>query len=307
MRAVAIATLVVSMFGVAAVAAGGPETTREPPATVLKVAIRGGAISLDAVNAPLDRVLVEIGRALHAKIIVETILAGDIASTRVTRSFSDLAPEPAFRRLLPGRNYALIEGPKGVDELRVFASGTMGFRDLTAAAAPGANGQPVTLPAVPWPADDPAEAARLREAALGAADSSTRREALEELATTHDSVMLRDTLTRVLARERDAKVLTTLLEVAAQQADGLPSEALRRFVASDRDGTVRALAVDQLVAQAGNDPATRSMLRTLAADDASAEVREAAEAALQNLDIPPAPLPPAAKTGAAEGGSRRTK
>jgi hypothetical protein len=147
--------------------------------------------------------------------------------------------------------------------------------------------RPTSIPSAAGPPDDPVEVARLRQTALSGPDASGRAEALDELSSIRDTKLLLDTLAQVLARERDSKVLQTVFEVAAQMPDRIPPEALRAFVTSDRDGTPRAQAVELLTDQAGDDRATRALLHSLAANDVSAEVREAAKTALGNLEGPP--------------------
>jgi hypothetical protein len=269
---------VLATLGPAVIALGQPTQT-------LRVSVTGTGVSLEAVDVPLDQVLRKLGEAMRARIIIETVLASDLGKTRVTRSFTDLPAVQAFGRLLVGRNYALLQGPGGVDEVRVFVDGSTGYRDLTAAPrfAPRRGRAPEPSPTAE-PVDDPAEVARLRQAALNASDPSARREALEELSTMNDTTMLKDTLIQALARERDSRVLETVLALGAQHDDALPFEALRSFVTSDRDATARTIALDHLVSRGGNDPSTRNLLTTLAANDASEEVRDAAKNALESLE-----------------------
>jgi hypothetical protein len=237
-------------------------------------------------------VLIKLGETLHARIVIETIVAGELRAP-ITRSFSGVLPVLAFRRLLVDRNYTVTQGPGGVEEVRIFRTGATGYRQLTADRM--GKGQPTSIPLAEPPPADPAEISRLRQLALGAPDASARRGALDELGSLADAALLRDILTQALARERDGRVLETVFAVAAQQRDAVNPETLRSFVTSDRDGTARAQGVDLLAAQAGDDPATRTLLRTLAAGDVSADVREAARNALHDLETSapaPAPRPP---------------
>ena len=274
------AFLVVSLVLAVIVSAGEAISQTTP---TLRVAVSGAGVSVEAVDAPLDQVLRKVGEALRARIVIETVLVGDLAKTRVTRTFSDVPAVQAFARLLVGRNYALMQGPAGVDEVRVFVDGTTGYRDLGTAGRAPAPGRRVAAKPAESPADDPAEVGRLRQAALTAPDPSARREAFEELSAMHDSAVLKETLAQALARERDSRVLETVVTLVGQQED-VPPDALRAFVASDRDAATRAMALDHLVTQAGSDPATRTLLRTLATSDSSAEVRDAAQNALESLE-----------------------
>ena len=169
-----------------------------------------------------------------------------------------------------------------------FVDGATGYRELTPPDSI-ARSRPTSIPLAAWPPDDPAEVARLRHAVLNGPDASARAEALVELSNIRDTALLVETLAQVLARERDSRVLRQLLELAAQQHERIPPEALRTFVASGMDGTPRAQAVELLADQAGDDPATRALLRSLATRDGSPEVRNAAATALENLNAPPAP------------------
>jgi hypothetical protein len=184
-----------------------------------------------------------------------------------------------------GRNFALMVGKGGGDELRVFVDGSTGYRDLGPDRSV-ARPRPRTVPPADnnAPPDEAAEAARLRQTALNASDASDRRQAMEELSSISDEKLVRDTLIQALARERDTDVLQAVLSMVARQ-DDLPADALRNFVAAaDRDGPTRAMALDHLVAQNPDDPATRTLLRALASNDSNQDVREAATNALESLE-----------------------
>src|SRR5512132_189746 len=286
------AVLAIAVVPLLVVVPGATPPATAQPRESLTVTVADGHVSLRAVDAPLDRVLIELGEALHARIVIETVVAGELR-TPVTRSFSGVPPVLAFRRLLVDRNYSVTQGPAGVEEVRIFRKGTTGFRQLTADRV--GKGQPTSIPlAEPSPAD-PAELSRLRQVALEAPDASARRDALDELSSLADAALLRDTLTQALARERDGRVLETVFAVAARQEDAVSAETLRSFVSSDRDGTARAQGVDLLAAQAGDDPATRALLRRLVSGDPSSDVREAARSALHDLETPAPEAPAPAK------------
>ena len=257
----------------------------------LSVSAADRTVSLTAVQRPLDEVLREVGKALHVRIVIESVLAGELAKARVDVSLRGVSPVLAFRRLLAGRQYVLMLGPHGVDEVRVYVDGTTGYQELTPPdplAKPELTSIPLADGGLP---DDPAAIARLRRMALNDPDATARRAALVDLSGLRDPAPLVETLRQMLARERDSKVLETLFGIAAQQQEHLPADTLRAFAASDRDGAARALAVDMLASLSGEDPATRALLRSLAGSDASAAVRETAQTALENLahPVPPAP------------------
>lgn len=274
-----IVLLVLGLLTVPATATAQPET--------LSVTAADGTLSLEAINSSLDHVLVKVGETIHARVVIETILATELAQTRVDTSFPRMPVTAAVRRLLAGRHYVVLYGPAGVDELRIYADGTTGYRELTA-SDPLAKSRPTSMPLTAWPPDDPAEVAPLRQAVLDGRDASARVEALDELSNIRDEKLLMETFVQVLARERDGRVLQRLFGLAAQQPASIPSEALRTVVGSDLDGAPRALAVELLADRAGDDPSTRALLRSLAATDASPEVRDAAVTALGILEGPAA-------------------
>jgi len=288
----AVVPLVLLMLCVPAAAMGQAPGTA-PPGT-LKVSASGDLVTLEAVDVPLDQVLRKLGEVLRTRIVIETVLGRDLGKTRVTRNFNAIPSDQAFRRLLVGRNYALMQGKDHVDELRVF-DGTTGSRELAPPDRTLARPtRPRPAPPADAPQDEAAEAARLRQTALSASDASERRQAMEELSSVSDEKLIRDTLLQALARECDTDVLQAVLSLVARQ-DDVPADALRNFVASDRDGSTRAIALDHLVAQTPDDPATRTLLRSLASSDANQDVREAASNALESLEPKdgdgPAPVP----------------
>ena len=257
----------------------------------LSVSAADRAVSVTAVQRPLDEVLREVGKAIHARIVIESVLAGELARARVDVSLTRVAPTLAFRRLLVGRQYVLMLGPHGVDEVRIYVDGTTGYQELTPPDPLAKRELTAMARADGPPPDDPAEVARLRRAVLDDPDASTRRAALVDLSGVLDPASLIGTLTQMLGRERDSKVLEALFAIAAQQQERLPADALRAFAAGDRDGSARALAVDMLATLSGDDPATRTLLRSLVASDATAAVRETAQTVLESLahPVPPAP------------------
>jgi hypothetical protein len=270
--------VLIAVLAISSAGAAGPET--------LSVTLDDhGGVSLEARNASLDRVLVEIAEAVHARVLIETVLGEELTRARVDTSFTHLPVSAAVRRVLTGRHYLLMYGPAGVEEVRIYVDGATGYRELTP-PDPVAKTRPTLVPLADWPPDDPAEVARLREAALDARDASARAQALDELSGVRDTKVVLQTLAQVLARERDGRVLRRVFGLAAQQRDRMPPETLRMVIQRDLDGTPRAQAVELLADQAGDDPATRALLRSLAAEDASPEVREAAATALAVLEEP---------------------
>ena len=272
--------LLLVLFFTPAVATAEPDTT-------LSVTVDGATLSVQAVDVPLDEVLAKIGDTIDARIVIETRLADELSRARVDTTLTRVPVLTALRRLLSGRQYAVLSGPNGVDEVRIYVDGKTGYRELTA-ADPRTRSRPASTPLAESPADDPAEVARLRQTVLGGPDAATRAEALLDLSGIRDGKLFIATLTQVLARERDSKVLEALFEAAAQHEERIPPDALRAFARSDRDGTPRAQAVDLLADQTGDQPATRALLRSLAASDRSPEVREAATTALSILEGPSA-------------------
>ena len=261
-----------------------------------------GRLSLEAHDVPLTQVLIKIGESAQARVLIESVLASEVAQARVTMSFTRLPIDDALRRLLQGRNFVLSYGASGVDEIRVYVDGKTGFREVTTTtldqtAMPSKKREPPpATPSVRSP-DDPAKVARLRQAALGSPDAEARAEAFAELADIDDANLVVDTLIQALARERDSRVLEALMDVVEQQKDSIPLAPLLAFVTSDRDGAARAQALELFADRAGPDEATRSLLRTLASNDPSAAVREAAEGILDGLEAPRVPRAPVSTPG----------
>ena len=266
-------------------------------ADTLAVTVADDSVSLEAVDVLLTDVLVTIGEKARARVLIESILTGDLGKARISTSFTRLPMNDALRRLLQGRNFVLLYGAAGVDEIRVYVDGKTGFSELNrskpggdAAAGPKARAAQQKVSPSPAPQkapDDAAKVARLRQAALSSPDAAARVEALQELGDIEDAALVTETLVQALGRERDSTVLETLLEVVGQRQDAIPSSALRAFATSDRDGAARVQALEMLVEQAGSDQATRVMLTTLSKNDASPAVREAAAGLLEDLQAPP--------------------
>jgi hypothetical protein len=187
-----LALLILALFAFCSAASADP-------AERVTVAVVKGTLFLEAHGSSLDRVLGKIGEALHARVIIETVLAEDLVNTRVDAAFA---------------------------------------------------------------------------------------QALDELSNVRDRSLLAETFSRVLMRESDSTVLQQLFELASQETSPISREALQSFVTGRRDATARVQAVTLLAEQAGEEPATRSLLRALATDDNSPEVRAAAGTALRGLEMP---------------------
>src|SRR5262249_5043515 len=150
-----------------------PSAGGAAPPEALSVAFSDGALSLEATDSPLDRVLAEVGKAIHAPVVVEAVPTEELSTARADASFTGGPVAAALRRLLRGRHYVVMYGASGVDELRVYRDGTTGYRELTP-PDPLAATRPTSIPLAGWPPDDPSEVARLRQAMLEGPDASAR-------------------------------------------------------------------------------------------------------------------------------------
>ena len=56
------------------------------PRATLTVTVADSVLSLEAVDSPPDQVLAKVGDALQVRIVIETVLAADLAKARITRS-----------------------------------------------------------------------------------------------------------------------------------------------------------------------------------------------------------------------------
>ena len=270
-------------------------------ANELTVEVAGGRLSVNAVDVPLADVLIAIGQRAQARILIESGLEDQVSKERVTAAFEGLAMDEGLRRLLKGRSFLLGFGPAGVDEVRVYIQGSTGFRDLTPAEREPATASKPTEPAPEQtreagasPPEDRAKLTQLRQVALTSQDATARVEALEELAETQDTAFLLDAVIEGLARERDAKVLEKLLDIA-QDRGPIPTGPLRALATSDRDGAARSQALELLVEYASTEQGTLTLLQTLSRNDPSEGVRETAQTLLEDLQSPRPPRgqPPA--------------
>src|SRR5262249_19523941 len=141
-------SMIIALLMVAFLVASTPVPAES--AETLSVSVTDGVVSLDASRVSLDRVLAKIGEAIHARVLIETAVAGDLTNVPVDTSFTGVRVTAALRRLLRGRHYVIVYGEAGVREIRVYAEGSTGYRELTDAIA---KGRPTSLPLPGWPPD----------------------------------------------------------------------------------------------------------------------------------------------------------
>ena len=265
------------------------------PAGPLTVQVTEGTLTVHAVDVPLADVLTAIGQRARARVLIESVLEDQVGKERITASFAALAMDEGLRRLLKNRNFILGFSATGVDEIRVYIDGRTGFRDLTArerepsklSATPPRRNREAAAP----PPEDRAKLARLRQLTLTSPDPTARLEALEELGETEDTAYLLESVIEALGRERDAKVLEGLIDIARDRGP-IPAAPLRALVTSDRDGTARAQALEMLAEYTEGDQGTRALLQTLSRNDPSERVRETAGTLLDDLQAPRPPRAP---------------
>jgi len=241
-------------------------------------------LSVTARSAPLDQILVEIGRQSGVEIKIESGLEDSVTKETTTVEFSGLSIEEGLGRLLRQKNMILLYDPAGLSEVRIYVNGTGAFQTVkaqgTQAMTPGRR-----EPERPNLAE---LAARLDAMAAAGDEEGTVRAAVE-----------------VLERERDPETRETALS-ALGGLESVPVDPLLRVAETEGDPDLKIQALQLLIEHGRSDPRVSALLTKLTKESDSTEVREAAESLLEDLqeDLQSAspvpavagPAPPGAKT-----------
>ena len=265
------------LVGVPAFALADPRVT---------VSVDGGLLSLAAEEAPLDRILIEIGRSSRLEIKLESGLASQFAKETTSVQFRDLTVEDGLRRLLQKRSMILIYDASGLTEVRIYEQGSGGFQSLTSA-------RPAGIPfARRVPPEGGVRALRDRERPTApeksAVDALSSK--LEELSNQGDERAAAQVAFDVLERERDPELLETALG-GLVGLTSVPVEPLLRFAASQRDPDLRVQALELLGEHGGSDPRVTELLTKLT-QESNEDVRDAARNALESLQSDSSDAPP---------------
>jgi HEAT repeats len=248
-----------------------------PPPSVL-VTTEDGRVSLDVREAPLRRVLDEIGDRTGVRVRLDDAGQAKIADEIVTIQMESVPVETALRRLLRDKDLVLVYAPNRLAEAHVYGRSTG-----RPAAEPPPAASVGSGPAAAAESRD--TLARLREQALTNTDVNARAQALEGLAAQPDQRAVRDVVLEVLDRESDPRLLQRALDIVGPDRT-IPLEPLVKLAASSPAPEVRIKALTQLVEHATRDPRVRQTLETAAAGDPEPNVRDAARTLLQRVAAP---------------------
>lgn len=196
-------------------------------AATIDIAVDGGLLTLEALDAPLEDVL----RAIAAQADFDVVIKGDL-STPVTWSLADIPVADAVARLLQTRNYVMRVAAGRVIELRMAGVGG-GVRVLPARSL-RSGGVP----------DDRGLGPLAMTRALTDEDPSVRRRAIQDLDGNRDVGAVR-ALGEALVNDRDPEN-RRLAAVALGGVGGAAALDVMRRAAPDPDPDVREAMLESL-------------------------------------------------------------
>ena len=264
----------------------------------IEVEYQGGMISVEAVDAPLSEVLLEIGRRSG----IETRVSGDLDEP-VNRSLKNVSVENAVRGLADHLTFVLIHGAapaggetSGIAQLWVYGN-VDGSAAPTVVAVP-AEQDPDGSPAALELAYRESEAVRRLAAEVGRARRAGRLHAVQSMARQGDETALA-AVGRLLVDDPHPEVRRE----AASALGRTGSEAVIPLLEAglgDEDPGVRAQVVGA-VAVIGGERALRDLgqvalgdrdpdLRRIAVEHLAGDPREPARAFLEAAAKDPSPL-----------------
>jgi hypothetical protein len=244
-----------------------------PGAFTLTVA--GGRVSLQAEDAPLQRILDEIGDRTGVRVRLDEHADPATLNEPVGITLDRVPVEEALRRLLRGKNFVLVGAPARLSEVRVYSREHAAARTEAAAvsASPGAV------------ATEEMALMGLRNSALNDASPSARARALEGLAANAGQRIVRDTIMEVLQRETLRGLVDRALDIIAGD-QSIPLEPLINLATTSVVPALRIKALTRLSEHLARDPQARRVLEVAAGDDATPEVRDAARTLLRQRGTP---------------------
>ena len=227
-----------------------------PPSAKMTVIATAGLVSLNAQNAPVSAVLVELGRQAQLTVSVPD----ETQSDHLTLAFQSLPLEEALKRVLVGQPHAFLYRQRGGQDViagvRLFAKQqSMPTTDMAGARALAPSqtnqGLPILPPRGAW--------------GRGGANNSEAKPV-----TISDDLSL-DDLKRALTETQDpARRAATLEAIANRGEDGLVTPIVAKAL-SDPDAGVRNTALNLL--KSSFDPVPIGPLASMATLDANPESR----------------------------------
>ena len=246
------------------------------------VRLQKDRLSINAREAALREILVELSRATGIQVYLAVDLEGRVAAEATTISFKGLTIEEGLRRLLRGKNLILVYSQAGLSEIRIYGEGSREFRRLTV-GRPQPSRRAQTAQRAPRPprgvVEDFAELTRLRAEALENPDPAARSAALDRLS--RNEKLAVQTALEILERERDPEVLESALDILGGQ-ESVPLDPLFK-VATHPEPTVRLQALELLSEHGEGDSRVRDLLKKIVQTDRNREVRETARSLLESL------------------------
>lgn len=247
-----------------------------------QVTVKEGRMTARVHNAPLGTVLREISQRVPLAVSIQ----GPVAQAPISVRFQNLTLEEALRKVLEGKEYAIIRRKKSSPV--AGTAGMSALREIIVLSAPGGDsyqtdawmnvGGGTTQPRTPAPTG------------LGAGPKpGSLIQQLEEMSDVADEDELLPVLARAL-EDQDLRVRTKALDVLEETLGPIPVRQLARIAETERDPLMRSRALTLLAFRAEGDagqPLTRAL------QDPDAEVRELASDLLNQLGLasPRQPVP----------------
>ncbi len=235
-------------------------------------------------NAPLETVLREISRRVPLTVSIQ----GPVARALVSVRFTNLPLEEAIRKVLEGKEYAIIR--KFGSSPAVGQGETSTLREIIVFSAPGAGAYEADAwinvsNGAPQPSAPQASAPQPSTPPLSAIGRESKGGnlmlQLEEMGDLADEDELLPVLARAL-EDQDARVRAKAMEVLEDTFGPIPVRQLARIAETDRDPLMRSRALTLLAFRA-EESAGQPLTRAL--QDSDADVRELASSLLNQLAL----------------------
>lgn len=252
------------------------------PSPSWQLTVRGGRMTARVQDAPLETVLREISRRVPMTVSIQGAVARELVSVQ----FRDLPVEEGIRKVLQGREYAIIhrtppfagaggQEQAGPREVIVFSGPGSETSGADAWMSVGDGTGPPRVPAPGRGGGGPKPGTL-----MGELEEMGELEQMGELAD-------EDELLPVVAQaleDRDPRVREKAMEVLEESLGPIPVRQLAHIAESERDPLMRSRALTLLAFRA-EESAGPSLTRAL--QDPDAEVRALASDLLTHLGLAP--------------------
>jgi HEAT repeat protein len=214
------------------------------PQAPAAISFQDGRLSANCEQLPLGLVLEELAQQASLTIYI----AKSDASQKISAVFDALPLEQGIKRLLNGKDYALITAPLSAD-------GSRGYRVATIRVL--SKGQPYETiegqhPAISPPArrsltpEQQRQLEKLQHEVLEAPDAAKRITALEALADRPGGLAALANVVPAALRDGDSEVRETALSVMARMEGEMPVKSLIDMAHTDPEPNLRAHALTLL-------------------------------------------------------------